>query len=197
METRTQDDYTQAHAQFMPIGLAWPRKSTSVLMRLVRGLSAAAPRLEALLNTIARELDPRSASVLLPDWETFAGLPDECSIDGATVSERRAALHSKLVSTGGASAEYFIGLANAMGRPGATVTEFPVARFGRAHFGDRFHGLQWRHVWQLNLPGDGYVSARFMDRFGVRFHQSSNGALECRVVKLKPSHTKVLFEYGD
>jgi len=194
METRSQDEYTQAHAQFMPTGLAWPRKRTSVLMRLVRGLSAAAPRVESLLNTIARELDPRSASILLSDWEAFTGLPDECTTAEATVFERRAAVTSKLVSTGGASAAYFISVAAAMGRPGATIEEFSVRRFG-SRFGTRFYGIQWRNVWQMNVPGDGYIPRRFSDRFGGLFVQSSNGALECRVLKLKPAHTTVIFNY--
>ena len=194
METRSQDEYTQAHAQFMPTGLAWPRKRTSVLMRLVRGLSAAAPRVESLLNTIARELDSRSASILLGDWETFTGLPDECTTAEATVFERRAAVTSKLVSTGGASAAYFISIAAAMERPGATVEEFAVRRFG-SRLGTRYYGIQWRHVWQMNIPGNGYVPRRFSDRFGGLFTHSSNGSLECRVLKLKPAHTTVIFNY--
>lgn len=197
MEPMTPDDYAAAHAKFMPTGLAWPRAAGSVLMRLFRGLASGYTLIDRCLAMLVRELDPRSTSALLPDWETFAGLPDECSLDTATESERRDALTSKITASGGASAEYFEGIATALGYPGSTVSEFTVARFGRARFGDRFYGVRWGTYWQLNLPGQGITKARFVDRFGTRFRLARNTVLECRITKLKPSHTKVLFHYGD
>ncbi|TCS35806.1 uncharacterized protein YmfQ (DUF2313 family) [Paucimonas lemoignei] len=196
METLDKDQYASAHAQLQPRGLAWSRNPNGVLGKLYKAFSRSYASVHASLLLLARELDPRSSSQLLDDWERFAGLPDECSLIQGTESERRAAVHAKITATGGASASYFIQLAATLGYPGATVTEFPVARFGRSHFGDRFHSRKWRNVWQLNLPGQGNTTARFGDRFGTRFQQSGNTVLECRVVKLKPAHTQVIFHYG-
>lgn len=196
MEPLTKEDYTQAHAQFLPRGLAWPRSLGSVLMRLLAAFSSAYAALHASLVLLTRELDPRSASQMLSEWEAFAGLPDTCSLVQGTEFERRASVAAKLTATGGANATYFIQMAETLGYPGATVTEFPVRRFGRARFGTPFYGRAWRNVWQLNLTAEGSTAKRFSDRFGTRFKQSSNTVLECRVVKLKPSHTRVLFQYG-
>ena len=167
-------------------------------MRLFRGLSTGYSAIDRCLIKLTRELDPRSASVLLDDWEKFAGLPDECTVGSSTETERRAAVTSKITATGGASAAYFEGIAVSLGYQGAYVSEFKVARFGRSRFGDRFYGAVWGRCWQMNLPGaDGTIPARFGDRFGTRFRLSRNTEIECRIAKLKPSHTKVLFHYGD
>jgi len=196
MEPLSKTDYAQGHAQFLPTGLAWPRRGNSVLMRLLSGLSSGYSAIDRCLIRLTRELDPRSTSILLDDWERFAGLPDACSLDGATESERRAAVVAKIAATGGASADYFIAIAAALGYRGATVTESQVARYGRARFGERYQGIAWRHVWHMNIPVQGSTPARFTDRYGIRYRQSSNTVLECRIVKLKPSHTKVIFHYG-
>lgn len=196
MEPLPKEDYAAAHAQLLPRGLAWPRQSGSVLGRLFAGFARAYAALHASLVLLTREIDPRSTSTLLTEWESFAGLPDECSLVAGTESERRAALVSKIASNGGATAPYFVALAAALGYAGATVTEFPVSRFGRARFGARLQGVAWRNVWQMNLSAQGATPARFTDRFGTRFNQSGNAVLECRLVKLKPAHTTLLFQYG-
>jgi uncharacterized protein YmfQ (DUF2313 family) len=196
MDPLTKDDYTQAHGQFLPTGLVWPRHAGSWLMKLMAAFSRTYAAIHASLVLLTRELDPRSASQLLSDWETFAGLPDACTLVQGTEGERRAAVVAKMTATGGASATYFINLAAALGYAGATVTEFPVSRYGRVRFGARFQGRAWRNVWQMNLLAQGSTPARFTDRYLTRFKQSSNTVLECRFVKLKPSHTQVLFRYG-
>jgi len=196
MEPLKKEDYTAAHGLLLPRGLAWPRTPSSVLMRLFAGFSRSYAALHVSLILLIRELDPRSTTAFLSEWEKFAGLPDECSLVVGTESERRAAVVSKITATGGATATYFIGVAATLGYAGATVTEFPVSRFGRARFGSRLQGAKWRNVWQMNLSGQGSTPARFTDRFGTRFKQSGNTVLECRIVKLKPAHTTVLFHYG-
>ncbi|MBF8179668.1 YmfQ family protein [Herminiimonas contaminans] len=198
MDPFSKEDYASVYQQLQPTGLAWPTSKKSLWRKLYNAFGRMAVSVHATLLLLTRELDPRSTSQLLNEWEKFAGLPDECVIEQGTESERRAAVHSKITATGGASAEYFISVANALGYAGATVTEFPVARFGRARFGTaRFHDRRWRNVWQLNLHAPGPVPARFLDRFGVRFYQSASPVLECRIRKLKPSHTQAFFHYGE
>lgn len=196
MEPLSKENYAAAHAQLLPRGLAWPRQPGSVLACLFTGFARAYAALHASLVLLTRELDPRSTSALLTQWENFAGLPDECSIVTGTESERRMAVVSKIVATGGVTAPYFIALAAALGYAGASITEFPVSRFGRIRFGARLQGYAWRNTWQMNLSVQGAVPARFTDRFGTRFNASGNGVLECRLAKLKPAHTILLFKYG-
>lgn len=179
MEPLSKDDYRDAHIQLLPRGLAWPRLAGSVLGRLFAGFARGYSALHTSLILLSRELDPRITSALLTDWESFAGLPDECSLFVGTESERRAALVAKITSTGGSTSTYFVLMAQALGYSTATVTEFPVSRFGRARFGARFHGRAWRNVWQLN---------------GVS--SSQDATLQCRISKLKPAHTTVFFHYG-
>lgn len=192
----TKADYAAVYRRLQPRGLAWPMSSGSVWGRLYAAFSRLTVQVHATLVLLTRELDPRSASQLLNEWEVFVGLPDECTVAQSTESERRLAVHTRITATGGASAAYFIGIAEFLGYTGTTITEFPVSRFGRARFQARFYGRTWRHAWQMNVAASEPVPARFMDRFGVRFKQSAASILECRVGKLKPSHTKLLFHYG-
>lgn len=180
MEPMTKDEYSQAHAQFLPRGLAWPRQASSTWMRLFAAFSRTYAALHASLILLAKELDPRQASALLEEWESFVGLPDECTLVAGTEDERRTALVGKLTATGGATKTYFIDVAQGLGYAGASVAEFPYSRFGRARFGARYHDRRWRNVWYLQLPSSGPLDA----------------ALECRVRKLKPAHTRVFFQYG-
>lgn len=179
MEPLSKADYSQAHAQLLPRGLAWPTRPDSVLRRLFAGFARAYEALHIKLILLSHELDPRRTAALLPEWEAFTGLPDECSLLIGTDAERRAAVVAKLTANGGSTAPYFAAMAQALGYSTATVTEFPVSRFGRTRFGARFHDTAWRHVWQIT---------------GTSSDQ--NATLECRIAKLKPAHTTVLFNYG-
>lgn len=180
MEPLRKDDYRQAHAQFLPSGLVWPRHQSSVWMKLFSAFSRTYAGIHSTLTLLADELDPRKTAAMLDEWERFAGLPDECTLVAGTEAERRIALVAKLTSTGGSTAPYFVEVAETMGYAGAAVEEFPVSRFGRARFGARFHDRRWRRVWQVNLPASGTL----------------NAVLECRIQKIKPAHTKVYFQYG-
>lgn len=180
MEPLTKDDYTQAHAQFLPRGLVWPRHLSSLWMKLFAAFSRTYAEIHGSLTLLADELDPRKTSAMLAEWEKFAGLPDECTLVAGSEAERRATLVAKLTSTGGSTAPYFVEVAETLGYVGAMVEEFPVARFGRSRYGARLHDRRWRRVWQVNLQASGTLDA----------------VLECRISKLKPAHTKVYFKYG-
>jgi uncharacterized protein YmfQ (DUF2313 family) len=179
VEPLNKDDYTLAHTQFLPRGMVWPRHLSSLWMKLFAAFSRTYAEIHGTLTLLADELDPRKASLMLEEWEKFAGLPDECTLVAGTEPERQAALVAKLTSTGGATAPYFVEVAETMGYIGAAVEEFPVSRYGRVRFGARFRDRRWRRVWQVNLPASGVLDA----------------ALECRIRKLKPAHTKVYFQY--
>lgn len=180
MEALNKEDYRQAHSQMLPTGMAWTKAKDSVMQRLFSGFSAGYARLHSRLIDVSTELDPRATSELISEWEKFAGLPDECSRFSGSVAERRSALVAKLTATGGSTAVYFSDLVTVLGYAGVSVAEFPVSRFGRARCGARFHGVDWRNVWQITVAASTTMDA----------------TLECRIAKLKPAHTNVFFKYG-
>ena len=94
----------------MPQGLAWPRQITSVLVKVITGLSQifgyADGRAADLLEI---ESDPRKTTELLLDWERNFGLPDTCSPQPITdIPLRQTVLVTKMTMKGGQSRAFFL-----------------------------------------------------------------------------------------
>ena len=142
------------------------------------------------------EADPRTCSLTLPDWERTYDLPDRCVTVSQSVDQRRAALVSLVTMQGGQSRQFFIDLAATLGYPGATIDEYRPMTCN-----DNCNSALWsemdRFVWQINLP---YST-------GGVFNMNSNSAcdsplsawgdeaIECRINRFKPAHTKAIFAY--
>lgn len=83
--------------QLLPHGEAWPRRPSSTLRKVTRGLARTFARLDADIEALEREIHPALADESLPAWEAFAGLPHSCTGDPPTsLEDRRAAVVAKL-----------------------------------------------------------------------------------------------------
>ncbi|HWH86365.1 MAG TPA: putative phage tail protein [Pseudomonas sp.] len=191
------EQYRQQMSQLLPLGSAWARERDSILQRLLRGLSESLARVDLRADDLYRETDPQQTYELLERWERALGLPDECTVQGSmTVYERVRAVVAKLIHAGGQSRPYFIALAEALGYPDATITEFGPARFGM-YFGSYFGGPDWYEVWRLNLPETQVIPMRFgRAAMGERLQVWGDAELECIVNKRKPGGSIALFGYG-
>ena len=169
-----------------------------------------APALGAELAGVGRALDDamRSAEQLqlemhadtcyatLPDWERVYGLPDPCVTIQQGFEQRRAALVSKVMASGGQNRLYFVELAKAMGYPDASVNEFQVMTCN-SYCDAALNSASDLFVWQLVLPAStGGIFYMDCNSGCDSFLQSwGDEAIECRVNKLKPAHTTVIFAY--
>lgn len=134
--TRTGEDYADAMQALLPLGQAWPRADDSVLMRVVRGLTRIWGDFELRASTLLEvESDPRITMELLPDWERNWGLPDPCYSAPQTIGERQQALVMRMTMEGGASREFFIGVAASIGYT-ITISEYRVFVCGIDRCGD-------------------------------------------------------------
>lgn len=166
---------------------------------LVAELEAEGKQLDAAQQSadqLLAEMHPSTATVSLPDWERVYGLPDPCVTIAHSIDQRRAALNSKANAKGGQSIAYFVGLAAIMGYPGATVDEFPMATCNsdcNAELNSEDDGFFWR----LNLPAatGGVFQATCNSDCNSPLQSWGDEALECRIRKLRPAHTTVLFAY--
>jgi uncharacterized protein YmfQ (DUF2313 family) len=145
---------------------------------------------------VLREADPRRAVEMLPDWEAEVGLPDECSGLAVSLSARQAQVVQKLAARGSSERSYFIQLAETLGYPGATITEFP--RFScRSPCSAGIGSVAWQFTWRLNLPGTVAVN-RFTARSACNeplMTWATDATLEYVIRRLKPAHTHVQFAY--
>jgi uncharacterized protein YmfQ (DUF2313 family) len=88
--------------QLLPHGQAWSRRPSSTTRKLAVALSRTFARLDADVQRLRDEMDPRTADESLAAWESFAGLPHSCSSDPPTTLQgRRSALVAKLFRSRG------------------------------------------------------------------------------------------------
>lgn len=87
-ETQVADPAVRAH---FPTGHAWIALVTSgkIMYRLVAAIAALFEDAWAFLGTLAAELDYRTTTNFLVEWETALGLPDPCLPASTSVADRR------------------------------------------------------------------------------------------------------------
>lgn len=130
MSRFTLDDYTSALQNLLPTGLVWPRKADGIQTAVLRALAQSYQQSDAAAVTLLTGAFPATATIMLTDLEKTFGLPDDCAIgENDSIAIRQKSVVSKLFSTGGQSAAYFIGVAKAMGYD-ITITFFRQARAG-------------------------------------------------------------------
>lgn len=169
-------------------------------LRLSVELEAEGAALDVALadsEKLLLEMEPETASALLPDWERNWGLPDTC-LEGEQQSkaQRQAALTAKITGLGGQSRPYFIDLAAALGYSEARVTEYRPANCND-NCNDAVFSEDWRIVWSLDLPQDTSVFiANCNSACDDPLQSWGNKQLECLIGRYKPADTSVLFRYG-
>lgn len=120
----SKDDYFALLQGMLPQGPAWSKEVDSVLSLQLGAWAEEYALLDARIDALLDEADPRTTNELLPDYERIAGLPDPCGDQlGNTIALRRKVLTNKLQVTGGQSRQYYIDLAARLGFD-ITITEF-------------------------------------------------------------------------
>jgi uncharacterized protein YmfQ (DUF2313 family) len=113
---RSGPDYLRPFLALLPLGIAWPRKPDSVLVRTCRGLSNIWGFVDGrAADLLERESDPRKTIELLPDWEASWGLPDPCFPSATTIGERQRMLVMVMTMLGGQSRAFFKWVADWIG----------------------------------------------------------------------------------
>lgn len=175
----TSEHYRQLLQALLPIGPAWPREHDAVMTKFILALAEEFARLDARVDDLLNEIDPRTTSELLADWERAFGLPDACTVLATTTVERRQVLHEKVSRIGGATPQYFIDVAARLGFA-ITITDTGLGA----------------HVWQVNAPLNSIQTFKAgLSRAGEPLRTWGNDLLECVIIRLKPAHTRVLFAY--
>lgn len=194
----TAAEYREQLKALLPPGQAFPRDPGTTLHDLLDGMSIELARVDGRACVLPQEANPATTMELLSDWERVAGLPDKCSgVLEETLQGRRNALLTKLASTGGQSAAYFIELAASLGYT-VTIEEFRPFRVGRSRAGDALTNGPWAFTWLVRAPAVSVTSFRVgRSAVGERLRTWGNDTLECKLNQLKPAHTIAIFAYGE
>lgn len=172
--------HIEALKALLPGGPAWNREVTGKLRKLLAGIADELVRLDARIDDLLDEMDPRTATETLDQWEAMLGLPDPCAPVPTTTEDRRAAIIGQLLRPVSGTKAFFISLAAAMGydvtiiEGGTDLTEFGPAEFG-AEFGTGNVQFQW-NVFGVSGPIDDMI--------------------ECLFERYAPAHTTVRFNWS-
>ncbi len=191
------ESYRDQLQALLPPGRAWPRAPESTLGRLLLAFAEALARLDARVDALLDEADPRTTLELLPDWERVAGLPDACAGPPETLQGRRAALVARLTAQGGQTPAFYVALAAALGFE-VTITEFRPFRAGQSSAGEPVLDEDWAYAWQVNAPATTVTEFRAgLSGAGEPLRVWGNQPLECAIARAAPVHTTVIFAYAE
>lgn len=173
------EDYEQALVQLLPRGDAWNFDPEGVERKLLRGLAVEPARVEDRLRQLLREIDPRTATELLEDWERVLGLPEKCGTPPTSLDARRLAAFTKLTRRPSGNVPFFLQLAADLGYPKAEIRRLydPPACNGPCNQGLYDHEGFWSTAWAM-LP------------WGTT---ENDGTLQCLVRKYAQAHEIVVF----
>lgn len=182
----------------LPTGFALGQRG-QVLDALLAGIATLLQEAEASAERMMEEIDPRTASALLPDFERVLG-PDPCGRDqgNLTIEQRRKLAHQRWTANGGQSIPYMIATARKLGVE-VTIDEFWPSRAGVLRAGQRLRPEGCQFVWRVNVPGLVTVIT-FRAGASVAGHRLGSfelSSIECELRRIKPAHTKIVFSYGE
>ncbi|EHP0991033.1 DUF2313 domain-containing protein, partial [Escherichia coli] len=189
MSRYSSDDYAAALGALFPTGRAWTKKKEAVQSAVLRALGSSFQRSDNDGVNLLTGAFPSTATILLSEWESTLGLPDDCSIgEVGGVRDRQRAVVSKLISTGGLNRDYYIRIAAALGYT-ITITQFRPSMCGMSQCGDALNGDEWPFTWKVNAPESTIKYSLAGSAYcGDRLASWGNKQLECTINKIAPSH---------
>lgn len=202
--SRALNAWAGAFQALHPVGKVWARDPGLPLAQYLRGQASIWALTVATKTQLLLEVEafPDTTTLMLPEWERAAGLPEACFQDtDQTVEGRRALLLRKLTTEGGQSRAYFTKLAADLGYPEAYIKEWTPFRCGRSGVGNprwRTGSPLQRYYWQMYV---GLSDVTYFRCGGGRVGRDPQArlrrakALECLVRKWKPAHTEAIFLY--
>ena len=179
----TEANYFQQLQQLLPPGPAFDLELQPDWAQLLASLAPELARVDVNSEALLLELNPATATVLLPVWEGYLGLPDLCVVPGSqTLEERRAAVIAKLTATGAPQLSFYQRLGVQSGVP-IQIEEFRPCRVGPASAGDFLYGDGWPWSWIASAP---------VEAFGT----DAAATLDCRLQQEAPEYTDVVLSFG-
>lgn len=179
----TEASYFKQLQQLLPPGPAFDLELQPDLAQLLASLAPELARVDVNSEALLLELNPATATVLLPVWEGYLGLPDLCVVPGSqTLEERRAAVIAKLTATGAPQLSYYRKLGVQSGVP-IQIDEFRPCRVGPASVGDFLYGDGWAWSWIASAPIEAYGT-------------EEAATLDCRLQRDAPEYTEVVLGFG-
>lgn len=193
--TRTVDDIQASMIAKVPPGWALGFRG-GVLDALLKAPASEFQLLEDAIARMMDEFDPRTARVLLPDFERVLG-PDPCGRDVSALplNQRQRIAHQRWTALGGQSLPYLISVAADLGFS-IEIEELWPSKAGWLRAGQRLIPEGEQFIWWVRL----HIARRENFKAGAsqagdplgRFFESG---VECELRRIAHAHTIPVFSY--
>lgn len=196
----TERDYSHQIDELLPRGPIWKRTPGGALDAVLYALGREAARVDARINQVIEESDPRTSIEELARWFDDYGIPSACleAIADPSQEQMRQELLAKITPNLGLTAAFFESLAGTLGYQ-AKVTTFTEHDVND----DVEHPLyekQWTTVMTLGITIRSNGNAEYLDvTWGADepLARRGNALLECVIRALAPAHVYVIFMYEE
>lgn len=194
---RVAEEFRDMMLAMLPKGAAWPTDANSNWGRLFHGIAEEFARIDARNEQLLREMDSRSVSELMSEWEDDLGLPGPCVTEAQTLAQRRNALIAKFRYHGRQDKQFFIDVAAELGYT-ITITEYDQAHPGPQpdYNGIPLSGDAWNFVWQINAANSNASLRTYGDEYPAPYTAFGNELLECTMRSLVHTHRVLFFAYS-
>lgn len=191
----TKNDFSHAIQSLLPIGRVWSRNPDSIQSKITLSLGRSFERSTRKAIYLVQDVFPATSTETLPEWEASVGLPSICSGLASTLQGRRAQVVSRLTSSGGQSAQYYIDFAKTLNKE-ITVKNYAPFRAGISRAGDHTGLEDWFFTWSITLPRYNMIYFRSGQSVaGEAIRSWGDRAFECEIRQIIPWHTVLLFNY--
>jgi uncharacterized protein YmfQ (DUF2313 family) len=184
--------------QLQPSGWALPSDPDSVWGGLLLPMATAWSAIEASMEAMLPQVDPRQATTLLPAWQRMLG-PDQCGRDllATTQSQLQTLVYQRLTGRGGQSIPYFLSLAASAGEA-ASIQEGTWCRAGMMRTGvSRLSAAGNQFNWRVTVAATIVTAFRTgRSRAAERLGGFSQSQAVCPISHAAPAHTVVSFNYA-
>lgn len=120
--------YVRQLRALLPPGLLLTVDRNSVLTKTLEAIALELARIDARAKDLVNEVDPRTATETLDDWERILSLPDErITAIPATTAERRIAITQKYATREGQNFAFYARLVAACGHELISVTKYATS----------------------------------------------------------------------
>ena len=185
----------------LPQGKAWTRETDSVLYKTMAAYGEFLARFDLYVDRFITESNPRTAQILIDEWERLLGLPDPCLQDeniDLPLNERQILAHEKYISHRGQSRSYFYDLAQSLGYT-IKIIEYKPFIAGFSRIGDGFF-LQ-ASTFGIKIESKDMAPFYFSNGVSECYERLTDflGAplLECVFEQQKPAYSDILFSYPE
>jgi len=173
------DAYKCLLRSLLPQGAAWPIDDDTDLLKTISALSKEFERIDQRVDQLMLEIDPRTSSELLNEYENALGLPDNCITSVLTFAERRQNAFVALTLRSIPNVTWLVSVAKNIGFDITITNPSP-------------------NVWQVNAPTETLQLAEYGNTvYGDPYRKyGREQILECTMMKLNRAHATVQFNYG-